>query len=219
MTTQQPTTDIYDGTDDDEDMYYNEETTTLDNMSTFNRPATLTEEQMINNIAISLEDTINIARAAKEAGLGDILRNSRILNLINLISDAAYEKSSKQMEAMMSTLHIIAGKIDNIEERLTQKLQKHAKETEGKLTATLQEVKMQVENSTNRINERLEKIEEMEKHASKPESYAKAVSRPTNKPRETQGSVSINRPLRNSRHAERYRSPRRLPRTIRGVHA
>ncbi|KAF5322354.1 hypothetical protein D9619_001714 [Psilocybe cf. subviscida] len=96
---------------------YSEETTTIDNLSVFNRPATLTEEQVINNIAVSLEDTINLARAAKEAGFGDIMKHSRITSLINFISDSANEKTSKQMEALLATLHDISGKMDIMEER------------------------------------------------------------------------------------------------------
>ncbi|KAF5319460.1 hypothetical protein D9619_008775 [Psilocybe cf. subviscida] len=185
VTTQHTTADFYDGTDEDEDMYYDEETATLDNLSTFNRPTTLTEEQMINNIAFSLEDTINMARAAKEAGLGDILRNAKISNLINLISDAANEKTSKQIEALSAMLHNISGKIDKMEERLTQKLQKHVEETEGRLTNALHEVKAQVEESMHQLNKKPEQTDEADKHkeTTKPESYAKAATKSITKAR------------------------------------
>ncbi|KAF5310989.1 hypothetical protein D9619_007716 [Psilocybe cf. subviscida] len=147
----------------DEDMY-SEETTTIDNLSVFNRPATLTEEQVINNIAVSLEDTINLARAAKEAGF-----------------DSANEKTSKQMEALLATLHDISGKMDIMEERLTQKLQKRAEETEERLTRTIHEMKIHAEENIYRMNKRIQWIEEGDKHKdpNKTEPPTKAPNKAT----------------------------------------
>ncbi|KAF5313929.1 hypothetical protein D9619_013084 [Psilocybe cf. subviscida] len=168
VTTQHAPTDNYDVADEDEDMYTNsEETATFENLSVYNHPAILTEEQMINNVALNLQETINMTKIAKEAGFGDILRHSQIASLVNVISDTAYERTLEQTKAMLSRLETLADKMENMEDKLTQNVQKMIDKTELHLANKVEEIQTQVKEKK-----------------STTETYAKVASKQTTKTQE-----------------------------------